>query len=248
MWEFSLVSHLSEAKRIFYILIIALSFFAPDDFIPTAFDSGGVTTGPITVPFIMALGAGLASNKKGKLTGEHSFGLVSLCSIGPILSVLLLSVFYKPKSATTVYEIADVLTTTDAFKQFTHALTIYAKEVALAFIPLVIFFVVFQLITRRYHIHNIVKMSVGFVYTYIGLVMFLTGATGGTVIKGRLADTEQFADLPDTTVEEDREILCILAPFNASKQIMEDVNKNFGLTSSANGIVFAVPTEKAYKI
>ena len=58
---------------IFYILIIGLSFFAPDEFIPTAFDSGGVTTGPITVPFIMALGAGLASSKKGKLTGEHSF-------------------------------------------------------------------------------------------------------------------------------------------------------------------------------
>jgi len=52
-----------------------MTFFAPKEFIPTAFDSGGVTTGPITVPFIMALGAGLATNKKGKNTGEHSFGL-----------------------------------------------------------------------------------------------------------------------------------------------------------------------------
>lgn len=74
------------------------------------------------------------------------------------------------------------------------------------------------------------------------------GATGGTVIKGRLADVEQFAELGNTEVDEEREILCILAPLKTSKQIMEDVNKEFGLTSSANGIVFAVPTEKAYKI
>lgn len=171
---------------VFYILIIALSFFAPDEFIPTAFDSGGVTTGPITVPFIMALGAGLASSKKGKLTGEHSFGLVALCSIGPILSVLLLSIFYKPQPTTTVYEIAEIFTTTQAFEQFTHALPIYSLEVAIAFVPLVLLFVIFQLITRRYHIHNIFKMSVGFIYTYIGLVLFLTGANVGFMPAGRL--------------------------------------------------------------
>ena len=171
---------------IFYILIIGLSFFAPKEFIPTAFDSGGVTTGPITVPFIMALGAGLASNKKGKQTGEHSFGLVALCSIGPILSVLLLSIFYNPRPSTSIYEIADILTTTQAFKQFVLALPVYAKEVALAFIPIVVLFVVFQLITKRYHIHNIFKMSVGFIYTYIGLVLFLTGANVGFMPAGRL--------------------------------------------------------------
>ncbi len=171
---------------IFYILIIALSFFAPSEFVATAFDSGGVTTGPITVPFIMALGAGLASVKKGKHTGENSFGLVALCSIGPILSVLLLSIFYKPHPATSVYEIPDVLTTIEAFRQFTLALPVYAKEVAGAFVPIVLLFVVFQLITRRFHIHNILRMSVGFVYTYIGLVLFLTGANVGFMPAGRL--------------------------------------------------------------
>lgn len=171
---------------IFYILIIGLSFFAPDEFVATAFDSGGVTTGPITVPFIMALGAGLASVKKGKHAGENSFGLVALCSIGPILSVLLLSIFYKPHPATTVYEITDVLTTTEAFGRFTHALPVYAKEVAGAFVPIVLLFIIFQLITRRFHIHNILRMSVGFVYTYIGLVLFLTGANVGFMPAGRL--------------------------------------------------------------
>ncbi len=171
---------------VFYIIIIGLTFFAPKEFVPTAFDSGGVTTGPITVPFIMALGAGLAASKKGKHTGENSFGLVALCSIGPILSVLLLSIFYKPHAATSTYEIADVKTTVDAFRQFTHALPEYANEIMIAFVPIVLFFVFFQLITGRFHIHNILKMSVGFLYTYIGLVLFLTGANVGFMPAGRL--------------------------------------------------------------
>ena len=74
------------------------------------------------------------------------------------------------------------------------------------------------------------------------------GATGGTVIKGRLAEVEQLAEMRKGEIDGEREILCILAPLKTSKQIMEDVNKEFGLTSKANGVVFAVPTEKAYKI
>ncbi len=175
---------------VFYALIIGLSFFAPDQFVPTAFDSGGVTTGPITVPFIMALGAGLASSKKGKHTGEHSFGLVALCSIGPILSVLLLSIFYKPQPATTLYEITTVMTTTEAFRRFVLALPVYAEEVATAFVPIVLLFAVYQLISRRFHIHNILKMCVGFIYTYIGLVFFLTGANVGFMPAGRLIGAE----------------------------------------------------------
>ncbi len=171
---------------IFYILVIGLAFFAPKEFVPTAFDSGGVTTGPITVPFIMALGAGLASLKKGKHSGENSFGLVALCSVGPILSVLLLSIFYKPQPTVSTYEITSITTTVEAFLQFANALPIYAKEVLVAFIPIVLVFIIFQVATRKPHIHNIIKMSVGFVYTYIGLVMFLTGANVGFMPAGRL--------------------------------------------------------------
>ena len=175
---------------IFYALVIMLAFFAPKEFIPTAFDSGGVTTGPITVPFIMALGAGLAASKKGKNAGEHSFGLVALCSVGPILSVLLLSIFYKPHPSTSVYEITDIETTTQAFRQFALAIPHYAKEIAIAFVPIVLLFIVFQLITKRYHVHNILRMSFGFVYTYVGLVLFLTGANVGFMPAGRLIGAE----------------------------------------------------------
>ncbi len=181
---------LRNLLMIFYILVFCLAFFAPEEFIPTAFDSGGVTTGPNTVPFIMALGAGVATNMKTKHTGEHSFGLVALCSIGPIASVLLLSIFYNPRPATTPYEIADVSTTTQAFGLFAKALPHYAKEVLGAFVPIVLLFVVFQIFTRRFHMHNVIKMSVGFLYTYIGLVLFLTGANVGFMPTGRLIGTK----------------------------------------------------------
>ncbi len=171
---------------VFYLFVIGMTFFAPNEFIPTAFDSGGVTTGPITVPFIMALGAGLAANKKGRQNGEHSFGLVALCSIGPIASVLLLSIFYNPKPTTSVYEPTPVVTTIDAFRQFTKALPVYAEEILIAFVPIVVLFIIYQLITKRFHIHNVLKMSVGFLYTYLGLVLFLTGANVGFMPAGRI--------------------------------------------------------------
>ncbi len=74
------------------------------------------------------------------------------------------------------------------------------------------------------------------------------GATGGTVIKGRIADAELIGELKDVEIDEEREILLILAPLKTSKQIMEDVNREFGIKSKANGIITAIPTEKAYKI
>ena len=102
---------------------------------------------------------------------------------------------------------------------------------------------------KNEHHNNLIIISVNEGYSDdVMQVARKAGATGGTVIKGRLADIEQFAELKDTNVDEEREMLCILAPLKASKQIMEDVNKEFGLTSEANGMVFAIPTEKAYKI
>ncbi|WP_269409981.1 DUF1538 domain-containing protein [Lentibacillus daqui] len=77
-----------------YGIIFLLAAFSPPQFVPISFDSGGVTTGPLTVPFILALGVGVASVMRGKSSSSDSFGLVALASIGPILSVLLLGVIY----------------------------------------------------------------------------------------------------------------------------------------------------------
>ncbi|MBQ8545482.1 MAG: DUF1538 domain-containing protein [Clostridia bacterium] len=160
------------------------------EFIPTAFDSGGVTTGPITVPFIMALGAGIASMRKDKRSGEDSFGLVSLCSIGPILSVLILSLIKKPDSdggAESALIIPENIQ--DAFLEFLKidtGIVKYMKEVALAFLPIVGMYLIFQLIFRRFNKLQNLRICVGFAYTYVGLVLFLTGANVGFMPAGQL--------------------------------------------------------------
>ncbi len=177
---------LSRLLILFYIMIVVVSFFAPNDFVATAFDSGGVTTGPITVPFIMALGTGMAKMSKDKKGNEDSFGLVSLCSIGPILSVLLLSIAFNPSSETSETIIPVVNNTKDAFTQFIHNLPHYGEEVMIALFPIVGVFVIFQLLTRRFNRHQIYKICVGLVYTYLGLVLFLTGVNVGFMPAGRL--------------------------------------------------------------
>ena len=120
---------LTRLFLIFYTLVFILAAFAPPSFIPAAFDSGGVTTGPVTVPFIMAMGAGLAAIGSDKNSRTDSFGLVALCSIGPIISVLILSIFYAPEAETSPVEIAEILTTKDAIRIFLEGFPVYAKEV-----------------------------------------------------------------------------------------------------------------------
>lgn len=104
-------------------------------------------------------------------------------------------------------------------------------------------------IMKNEHNNNLIIISVNEGFTEdVMEAARRAGATGGTVIKGRLTDIEQFTEFVNTEVDEEREILFILAPSKITKDIMERVNKDFGLTSPANGIIFSVPTEKAYKI
>ena len=178
--------HLSKLLLLFYAAVILVACFAPKDFIPAAFDSGGVTTGPITVPFIMALGAGMASIRSDKHSGVDSFGLVALCSVGPILSVLILSICYEPTAQASQNVIHEVVTTKDALMAFAQTLPTYGEEVSVAFLPIVGVFLLFQLCFRRFHKHQVIRMSMGFLYTYIGLVLFLTGANVGFMPAGQL--------------------------------------------------------------
>ena len=102
---------------------------------------------------------------------------------------------------------------------------------------------------KNEHHNNLIIISVNEGYSDdVMQVARKAGATGGTVIKGRLANIEQFADIGKNDIDDEREILCILAPLKTSAQIMEEVNKEFGTTSDANGVIVAIPTEKAYKI
>ncbi len=169
----------------FYLVVMILVMFAPREFIPAAFDSGGVTTGPITVPFIMALGAGMAT-LTGSHHGEESFGTVAFASVGPIMSVLVLSIFYTPEASASTNTIAEITTTRDAFMLIADQIPHYAYEMLVAFLPIVAVFVLFQLIFKRFHGNALPKAIIGFVYTYVGLVLFLTGANVGFMPAGQL--------------------------------------------------------------
>ncbi|MDD6058093.1 MAG: DUF1538 family protein, partial [Clostridiales bacterium] len=172
---------------ILYAFVFLLSFATPSSFIAVAFDSGGVTTGPMTVPFIMAIGIGLSAARNDKNGSSDSFGLIAFCSIGPILMVLLLGIFYNPTDAAyTITEIPNVITMQDVTREFIHMLPHYAKEVGIALFPVLFVFLLFQLISRRYHGIQMIRMLLGFVYTIIGLILFLTGVNVGFAPVGNL--------------------------------------------------------------
>lgn len=176
---------LSYTLVFFYSIVFILAWFAPDDFVPVSFDSGGVTTGPITVPFIMALGIGMAAIRSDKNSSSDSFGLIALCSIGPILSVLLLGIFYNPQSAVASdVQITDYGNTQALAKTFVSAFPAYAWEVATALLPIAVVFVLFQIFSRRFHKRQLLKILSGFIYAYMGLVLFLTGVNVGFMPAG----------------------------------------------------------------
>ncbi len=172
--------NLSTILIVLYLLLIVLSLFVPKDFLAVAFDSGGVTTGPMTVPFIMAMGVGLASVRGDKNASSDSFGLVALSSVGPVLAVLILGLFFKPtETAYTASAVADVATTRDVIWEFLISMPPYVKEVLISLLPVVGVFVLFQLLSRRYKRRQVTRVTVGFLYTYIGLVLFLCGVNVG---------------------------------------------------------------------
>ena len=162
-----------------YVVIFALAAFTDRDFLCIAFDSGGVTTGPMTVPFILALGVGISHVRSDRQAEADSFGLVSLCSIGPILSVLLLGFFSEDSGGTAEITRVSFDSTTGIGTAFLQALPVYMKEMAMAMLPIVAIFVLFQLFVFRMNTRSFGKIFVGILYTYIGLVLFLTGVNVG---------------------------------------------------------------------
>ncbi|MGI6011538.1 MAG: DUF1538 domain-containing protein [Ruminococcus sp.] len=176
---------LPQMLIIFYLLVFLLAFFIPGDLLAVAFDSGGVTTGPMTVPFIMALGVGFSAIRSDKHAEEDSFGLVALCSIGPILAVLVLSMVFRPED--TAYAASAVPELTDSvelWRYFAHGFPEYAKEIAVSLLPIVVFFFLFQIFSLKLNKKNLLRIIVGILYTYVGLVLFLTGVNMGFMPAG----------------------------------------------------------------
>ncbi|MCD8130739.1 MAG: DUF1538 domain-containing protein [Lachnospiraceae bacterium] len=168
-----------------YGLVFVLSYFVPEEFRAIAFDAGGVTTGPMTVPFIMALGVGIASIRSDRGASDDSFGLVALCSVGPVIAVMILGILYSPESSDyTLSAVPVIADSVELTKLFLIEIPTYIKEIAMSMLPVVLFFGVFEILALHLSGRTLKKILVGLVYTYIGLVLFLTGANVGFMPAG----------------------------------------------------------------
>ena len=165
---------------VLYAIVFLLAFLIDPDMLPLSFDAGGVTTGPMTVPFIMALGVGVSSIRSDEKAKEDSFGLVALCSVGPVIAVMLLSVIYNVQSGQAAEPVIPAFETTLVVgRGYFAAFPAYLGEVALALLPIFAFFLLFQLFYLRLHRKPFLQILIGILYTYVGLVLFLTGVNVG---------------------------------------------------------------------
>ena len=184
---------LNQMLLVLYAIVFLLAIFADNDFLPVAFDSGGVTTGPITVPFILALGVGVAAVRGGQSAEEDSFGLVALCSIGPILAVLVLAMFFDPASSQYAAETPALLAAwEDVLPALLSAFPHYLREVSLALLPILLVFAIFQIFWLKLPARRLLRMVSGIVYTLAGLCLFLAAVNVGFLpvgyaLGGRLA-------------------------------------------------------------
>lgn len=177
----------------FYVIVFILAFIAPQEYFAISFDASGATTGPMTVPFIMALGMGVAAVKSNKNSDSKAdnFGLTGLASIGPIVAVLIMGLVMSGKSATEVVAATEIVEETmvsvgtlerlrGVFKLVPHIIV----EVAKALLPLVGLLIAFLIFLFKLTKRQIIKICVGLVYAFLGLVLFLTGINSGFIPAG----------------------------------------------------------------
>ena len=171
---------LSSLLLFFYLLLFALAALLLETgrggFLPMAFDSGGVTTGPITVPFIMALGVGIAMTVGGRDAHSNSFGLIALCSVGPVLAVLLLSLAARGEMQ---YALPDYSLDAHLGPALWHTLLEVMAEVGRSLLLIALVFGLLQVTVLRLPRRKLLQLAVGALYTFLGLVIFLTAVTVG---------------------------------------------------------------------
>lgn len=171
----------------FYAIVFALAAVVNPKFLPIAFDSGGVTTGPVTVPFILAFGAGLAASRaSGGRTGDDSFGITALASVGPIIAVMVLGLFMDVDAMVWTPNLPDSASYSSwsSFWPFFaqhigEALLGQLKNVAFAVVPLFVLFLIYNWIFVRMPMKRILQIFVGLIYVYVGLVIFMSAVECG---------------------------------------------------------------------
>jgi len=172
-----------------FIIIFGLIGFVPTDLIPIAFDAGGATTGTISIPFIMTLGVGLTSHRTDKKAREASFGLVALCSTGPILAVMLLGMIYHPDVST---DISLLINDSFSYRNYLTQTVVSLKDVLFSISPIILVFIIYQLITKDVKKMEMRKIIFGIIVIMVGLTLFLTAANVGFMDMGYFIGEEMF--------------------------------------------------------
>lgn len=170
---------LKKIIAFFYLILLAMIFISTKEMVPISFDSGGVTTGPMSVPFIIAMGIGFSKARPRKEAKENSFGLVALCSIGPILTVLILGLL-MPSNLTYTYDIAPEVTSSALLiKNYLHEILPIIKDVTVSLLPIIGVFIIFNFITKKVTKKKVKTILSGLVITLIGLALFFLGVNVG---------------------------------------------------------------------
>lgn len=163
-----------------YTAVFVMAFFVPSNFVPLAFDSGGVTTGPMSVPFIIAMGTGVVYLRSDKSAEEDAFGLTALCSIGPIIAVMILGIIFRPENiAVSGGETFTVINSKQLFAEFSARLPIYLKEVVIAIVPILLVYFACMIFGGKIGKTEFARTIMGVFNTYVGLVLFLLGVNCG---------------------------------------------------------------------
>lgn len=168
----------------FYAVVFILAALTDPAYVAVAFDAGGATTGPMTVPFIMALGVGVAAVRRGKDDEGDSFGLVGLASIGPIMAVLAMGIINKGRVAEASAAAGAASGSLGVLGDFLRLAPETAGEAARALGPLAAMFLAFQLLLLKMPPHRVARMAKGLLYSFVGLVLFLVGVNGGFLPAG----------------------------------------------------------------
>lgn len=192
---------LSSLLMFFYMCLFAVAALLVEtgngDFLAVAFDSGGVTTGPITVPFIMALGVGISQTLGGKNSTENSFGLIAMCSVGPIIAVMLLGVF---SNGSVDFTLPDYSLGQNLVADFFATMWSVTKEVLLSLGLIAVFFFVFQFVCLKLPGKRLARIGVGIGFTFLGLVLFLTAVSQGFMKIGYKLGTELAGNHPAVSI------------------------------------------------
>lgn len=167
-WDFTVLI------LVLYAIVFVVAMFLDNQYFGLCFDSGGVTTGALTVPFILSFGAAVAGTVGGKNKSENSFGMTAICSVGPILMTMLLCIIFKPEVSTALeFNSADSLLSLT--KNYVQAFGTYFLEVFIAIAPLAAVFYISNIFLFKLPKLQLIRISIGLLYTYVGLSLFLTG-------------------------------------------------------------------------